>query len=192
MPNPIHLRNLKDYIIVFDNIVPDDLCDRIVNEYNTSNIWNSALVGNGVVDKTIRDVDSVPVSMPQIIDQNFSVRKALDNEIFQCAGVSIQQYNKLFPDAQIQEDSGYELLKYDKGQKYIQHTDSFKDKNRAVSCSFMLNDDFEGGEFAFFNRELKYKLSKGSVLMFPSNFMFPHEVMPVTKGTRYSIITWFV
>ena len=28
-------------------------------------------------------------------------------------------------------------------------------------------------------------------VMFPSTFMYPHEVMPVTKGTRYSIITWF-
>ena len=37
-----------------------------------------------------------------------------------------------------------------------------------------------------------YKLEKGDALMFPSNFMYPHEVMPVTKGTRYSIITWFV
>ena len=54
-----------------------------------------------------------------------------------------------------------------------------------------LNDDYEGGEFAFFDRQLKYKLNKGDVLMFPSTFMYPHEVMPVTQGTRYSIITWF-
>jgi hypothetical protein len=55
-----------------------------------------------------------------------------------------------------------------------------------------LNNDYEGGEFAFFDRELKYKLKKGSCIMFPSNFMYPHEIMPVTSGTRYSIITWFV
>jgi predicted 2-oxoglutarate/Fe(II)-dependent dioxygenase YbiX len=55
-----------------------------------------------------------------------------------------------------------------------------------------LNDDFEGGEFVFFNKELKYKLEKGDAIMFPSNFMYPHEVMPVTQGTRYSIITWFI
>ena len=47
------------------------------------------------------------------------------------------------------------------------------------------------GEFAFFNRELKYKLNQGDVIMFPSTFMYPHEIMPITKGTRYSIITWF-
>ena len=44
----------------------------------------------------------------------------------------------------------------------------------------------------FFNEKLKYNLKKGSVLMFPSNFMYPHEILEVTKGTRYSIITWFL
>ena len=62
---------------------------------------------------------------------------------------------------------------------------------RAISCSMHLNDAYEGGEFAFFDRQLQYRLNAGDVLMFPSNFMYPHEVMPITKGTRYSIITWF-
>ena len=83
-------------------------------------------------------------------------------------------------------------LGFDACIDYKQHTDSFKDRPRAVSCSFILNDEYEGGEFAFFNREAVYKLKKGSCIMFPSNFMYPHEIMPVTHGTRYSIVTWFV
>ena len=30
----------------------------------------------------------------------------------------------------------------------------------------------------------------GAVLIFPSNFMYPHKVEPVTKGTRYSYVSW--
>ena len=114
----------------------------------------------------------------------------MDLELFKCAGNSIKKYNEIFPNAMIEQDSGYELLRYNDGQFYIQHTDSFLKNPRSVSCSFALNDDYEGGEFAFWNREKKVVLKKGSVLMFPSNFMYPHEVLPVTKGTRYSIITW--
>ena len=33
-------------------------------------------------------------------------------------------------------------------------------------------------------------LKQGELLIFPSNFMFPHKVEPVTKGTRYSYISW--
>ena len=53
------------------------------------------------------------------------------------------------------------------------------------------DDDFDGGEFSFFNQEKIINPLKGSAIMFPSNFMFPHEVLPVTKGIRYSMITWF-
>ena len=33
-------------------------------------------------------------------------------------------------------------------------------------------------------------LKKGDVIIFPSNFMYPHKVEPVTKGTRYYYISW--
>ena len=35
----------------------------------------------------------------------------------------------------------------------------------------------------------KINLSKGDIIVFPSNFMYPHKVEPVT-GTRYSYISW--
>ena len=69
--------------------------------------------------------------------------------------------------------------------------DNFLGFQRAVSCSIALNDGFEGGEFAFFNGEVSYKQAKGSMLLFPSSFQYPHQVNPVTSGTRYSIVTWF-
>ena len=31
---------------------------------------------------------------------------------------------------------------------------------------------------------------QGDLLIFPSNFMYPHKVEPITKGTRYSYISW--
>ena len=30
----------------------------------------------------------------------------------------------------------------------------------------------------------------GDVIIFPSNFMYPHRVEPVTKGARYSYVSW--
>jgi predicted 2-oxoglutarate/Fe(II)-dependent dioxygenase YbiX len=62
---------------------------------------------------------------------------------------------------------------------------------RSISCSLNLNDDYEGGEFTFFDDTLSYNLGKGDVLMFPSNFMYPHAIKPILSGTRYAIITWF-
>jgi predicted 2-oxoglutarate/Fe(II)-dependent dioxygenase YbiX len=182
---------LEDYIYVVKNALSHELCDEILNEFINSNEWIDTLTGSGL-NKKVRNCQIIGISFSGIIEKNKDTRHKLDNAVFDGASKCIKEYNIKFPHCKIEEDSGYELLKYPEGCFYIEHTDFFKSRPRAVSCSFILNDDFEGGEFAFFNRQLKYKLEKGDALMFPSNFMYPHEVMPVTKGTRYSIITWFI
>ncbi len=186
------MKNINDYIVVIKNALTDPLCDAILNEFKNSDEWQDSVVGLGTVQKNIRNCQTIVVSYPYTIQKNKKVRLKLDKYIFLSASKCIQEYNNKFPHCNIEEDSGYELLKYPEGCFYIQHTDSFKGRPRTVSCSFILNDDFEGGEFAFFDKELIYKVEKGDAIMFPSNFMYPHEIMPVTKGTRYSIITWFV
>ena len=59
-----------------------------------------------------------------------------------------------------------------------------------VSSLLFLNDDYKGGEFIIC--DIEYKPKKGSSIIFPSNFMFPHEVLKITNGIRYSIITWLM
>lgn len=184
--------NITDYIVVIKNALTRPLCDAILEEFKNSNEWQDTVVGLGKVEKDVRNCQTIVISYPHIIEKNKKVRLKIDKYIFASASKCIKEYNTKFSHCKIEEDSGYELLKYPEGCFYIEHTDSFKARPRSVSCSFILNDDFEGGEFAFFNREFKYKLEKGDALLFPSNFMYPHEVMPVTKGTRYSIITWFI
>ena len=186
------MKNINDYIVVFEDVITDALCNAILEEFNTEEEWQKTVVGTGRVDDKIRTAETVVISYPHVIEKNSKVRQKLDKYVFASAGLAIKKYNEIFSLACIEEDSGYELLRYKEGQFYTKHTDSFKARPRAVSCSFMLNDDYEGGEFAFFNQEKIIKASKGSAIMFPSNFMYPHEIMPVTKGTRYSIITWFI
>jgi predicted 2-oxoglutarate/Fe(II)-dependent dioxygenase YbiX len=185
------MKNINDYIVVFENIVPLDLCDSLLQEYANSSEWVDTSTKGGV-RKDIRSATTILMSTDQVIAINENVRRSLDKEVYTSAGLAIQKYNEKFNQAHIEEDSGYELLRYETGQFYTQHTDSFKAAPRAVSCSFGLNDDYEGGEFAFFKREIKIKVPKGAAVMFPSNFMYPHEILPVTKGIRYSIVTWFI
>lgn len=183
------MNQLSDYIVIIDEALTDVLCDAVLDEYKNCDDWTNAAIKNGIYTN-IRSCQTIAMSFGSIINNN-KVRQHIDQEMFKCAAKVIKKYNNIFTDCVIEQDSGYELLKYEVGQFYTQHVDSYKDSSRAVSCSFILNDDYEGGEFAFFDRELVYKLKKGSCIMFPSNFMYPHEIMPVTSGTRYSIITWF-
>ena len=172
------MKNINDYIVTFDGVLSDTLCNVILAEFSNEEEWQKTVVGGGHVNDKVRTAETVILSYPHVIEKNQNVRGKLDKEIFNSAALAIKKYNEQFPKCQIQEDSGYELLRYKEGQFYVTHTDSFKDRPRAVSCSFALNDDYEGGEFAFFDRELVYRLKKGSCIMFPSNFMYPHERQP--------------
>jgi predicted 2-oxoglutarate/Fe(II)-dependent dioxygenase YbiX len=187
---------LQDYIKVFENIVPLDLCDALRNEFADSGEWvDTAITGGGVygsVDKSVRSATTIVLSRQDVMDKNREVRATLDTGLFRAVGSAIQQYSDLYPLSGITKDTGYELLRYEKGQFFTQHTDSSEKYNRCISCSLILNDDYEGGEFAFFDREFIPKTPKGSALLFPSNFMFPHEIMSVLSGTRYSVVTWFL
>jgi predicted 2-oxoglutarate/Fe(II)-dependent dioxygenase YbiX len=185
------MKELKDYIVVMNNIMPPPLADTILSEYKESSDWIEATVRNGV-NLNIRNCKTIGVSFSNIIDKNKEIRQKIDHDLYTIASQALKEYSNRFLLHSIEKDSGYDLLKYEIGGFYTQHTDFILDRPRVVSCSFILNDDYEGGEFAFFDRELVYKLKKGSCIMFPSNFMYPHEIMPVTSGTRYSIITGFI
>ena len=91
------------------------------------------------------------------------------------------------------------FVKYTEGMHYNWHSDApymnrtDPGKSRSdFSTTLFLNDpdEYEGGELTFFDSQLKYKLKKGDIMIFPSSFTYPHQVLPVLSGTRYSIITW--
>ena len=88
-----------------------------------------------------------------------------------------------------------EFLIYDVNGKYEPHVDithRAEDETRKLTVIAFLNDDFEGGKFYLQNKHKRAypNQNKGTVIVFPS-FM-PHGVEPVTKGVRYSIVTWMV
>jgi predicted 2-oxoglutarate/Fe(II)-dependent dioxygenase YbiX len=183
---------LEQYIHVFDDIIPSGLCGEILEEYLNSHEWQSTLVGSGVIDKNVRNCSQISISSSEVMSKNYEKRKSIDDNIHNCIKKSIDEYIKYHKDFSISIDTGYQLLKYEKGEFYTEHTDSFTHQQRSLSCSLQLNEDYTGGEFGFFDREMLIKSKKGSVIIFPSNFMYPHEILPVIDGTRYSIITWLV
>ena len=78
------------------------------------------------------------------------------------------------------------------GASGTRHADNDKDINPNCSygCVLYLNDDYSGGEFLMFDNEEEIKLKKGEIIVFPSIFLYPHRVAPVTKGIRDSFVSW--
>ena len=112
---------------------------------------------------------------------------------------------------QIKAAESCQITRYKKGGFYSFHQDGNGDHLsaynnptnafmhghvRKLSMSVMLNDNFDGGafEFASYGKEVceitPVEATAGSVIVFPSSM--EHRVAPVTKGTRYSVVCWFV
>jgi hypothetical protein len=183
---------LEEFVRVFDDVMSEDICDLILNEYANSDEWGLTHISGDIVNTDIRSCTQIGVSKSETIEKNIEIRKNIDQLIHNSVSKIIQTYSQICPYFNINIDTGYQLLKYETGQFYTQHTDSFIEQQRSLSCSIQLNEDYVGGEFAFFDRDMMIRSKKGSAIVFPSNFMYPHEIMPVIEGTRYSVITWLV
>ena len=86
--------------------------------------------------------------------------------------------------------------RYREGKTMAKHCDHIHDmfdgERKGIpilSIVGVLNNDYEGGEFIMFD-DMEIKLKQGDILIFPSNFLYPHKVNPVTKGIRDSFVSW--
>jgi predicted 2-oxoglutarate/Fe(II)-dependent dioxygenase YbiX len=127
---------------------------------------------------------------------NKILNKKFENDIFKVVNSCITNYKKefnYFGTGSTMEDTGYNHLLYlgTENGEYKFHTDHFDHFPRVLSISLILNDNYDGGDFLFFEKNtMKVEKLKGSAVVFPSNFCFPHAVTPVSNGDRHSIITW--
>ena len=86
------------------------------------------------------------------------------------------------------------LLKYEVGGGYFYHIDS-ESEERNLSVIFNLNEEYEGGDLVFGHQNLReelkrIKMNSCTLCFFPSNFLYPHKIEKITKGTRYSVVAW--
>jgi hypothetical protein len=82
------------------------------------------------------------------------------------------------------------LLRYGTSGHLPAHQDQGV-SSRVLSSVMYLNDDYAGGEIEFVNSNVKLKPNAGSIIFFPSNFLYVHEVHPITSGFRYSMPHWY-
>ena len=86
----------------------------------------------------------------------------------------------------------YELKQYNTKDFFGKHTDNYnslsEDIDRKITMSIQLSDDkdYVGGDLHILNQQSSRK--KGSIIAFPS--LFTHQVNPIVKGERWSLISW--
>ena len=173
-------------IVEIKNIVSPNFIDKIIPLINHKS-KDKLKVGHGL-DKDIRNVKGYHLNFETPTDVFYW------NYIKQEIERLYNYYKIKFPKMNSSKINQIDLLKYNVGGKYEIHIDQYTSASRHLSIIMNLNDNYEGGDLIFTDQKEKeikrLKLSKGSIVFFPSNFMYPHGIQPITKGTRYSIVSW--
>ncbi len=177
------MQQFEDCYLVRD-AVSAAFCDKLIQEYSKPEVDKLPPViggGEGTIDLDIRNVQRLQLPLYAGIGATLTaIGLNVNNEIW--------KYD-------ITHSNQSEFLMYDVKGKYETHVDTFHGRStevRKLTVLVFLNDDFEGGKFYIANGHNRTypEQKKGTVLIFPS-FM-PHGVEPITKGIRYSIVTWMV
>ena len=164
-------------------------CNKIIKDFQTQGVHNQAAIGVGDVDPNIR----------QVHQWNYETLEYFD--FFQALVNNVNDHWWQYDLTQIEVPT---LCVYygDRMGKYSWHKDSFysdKKQARKISATILLNDssEFTGGDLEIFsgvNFDGKPIIEKpqlkkaGDAVFFGAHDY--HRVLPVTKGTRASLVLW--
>lgn len=189
MNTSIEKYNLHDYIVKIDDFLDQDTCKNIVKKTSKLN-WETHGYYDSVTNTSYSYDNELQVLQTKIFEVE-NLNKNLSHAIdFYLKKINLIWFTKI---------SGYtyvRLNKYDKNtlmRLHCDHIHSIFDGNAkgvpVLTVLGALNDNYTGGEFLMFGNE-PIELRAGNVIIFPSNFLYPHEVRPVKTGTRYSFVSW--
>tara|TARA_R100000656_G_scaffold40038_2_gene33439 strand:+ start:422 stop:988 length:567 start_codon:yes stop_codon:yes gene_type:complete len=182
---------LQDYVLTVPNVLTDNLCKKILKELKSSNWENQNFYSprrRGWEPDYMSDSNTTFAQIPSAQDIKDGIWKTIHKYI-------LEEFKFPWYDSW----EGFNRLKfnrYNKNQLMKEHCDHissmFDGERRGIptlSVIGSLNNNYEGGELIMF-QDKEYKIKAGEILIFPSNFLYPHKVMPVTKGTRYTYVSW--
>lgn len=156
-------------------VMGEDVCKDFLEEIEQKKIKVDAKTKSG--KKGIRQVDAWRIPLKSNIGDMFNHITLDLNHTFNYRLSCIQDI---------------QYLEYKVGDYYDWHSDVSEGVSslRKISMSYVLNDDFEGGELEIFHGGENYVLdAKIEQLVAFTSFM-NHRVRKVTKGIRKALVVW--
>jgi predicted 2-oxoglutarate/Fe(II)-dependent dioxygenase YbiX len=194
------IENPLSYILIRPNVINPEGLQELVTHIKSSpaedlsvfdpDKTNATGKTSWIVDKQTRDTQIVPMGplYPKIEDLFRNTVKNIINPFYQ---------------VEVDSSEIPQILSYGIGGHYRPHIDGEsiwmtprgekiwkKSTDRDLSMVFFLNNDFEGGDFVFPELKVRVRPEPGMMVCFPSNHHYMHGVEKITKGKRYSIVTW--
>jgi hypothetical protein len=184
---------ISDLKYRLNGLVPKDTCKKIIEIFEKYTDLSGLEESYKVNTKKIESDNFTCLNLSRITNPNKDVLYAL-NEAKKYIGTMIINYEQHIKSKKISPSFNrglisfsynIRILRYEKGQFIKDHTD-LETLERA-SCTLNLNEDYEGGEFRFFDGQIKESFKTGDAMIFPAEPIWIHGTEPIIKGTRYAI-----
>jgi predicted 2-oxoglutarate/Fe(II)-dependent dioxygenase YbiX len=168
--------------LLIEDFFPADACGRMCATLRDAPSQTAMIGVEGVLDETQRRTRAVVV--PPDLHRDVIARfDAVRDRAAAHFGVALSALETP------------QFLRYRPGDYFIRHMDRDRagGNQRQVSLIAFLNADFEGGALTFGGfdgaRPLSLPPVPGLLVLFRSDWI--HQVEPVTRGERYSVVSWF-
>lgn len=188
--------NLQHFIQEVPNAIPDVICDYFVDFFEKNIDAVQRFEG-----KNIR----WQPTFNQIIYTDFFYgtphwddNERLNNEVANKVNFLAYQYvnelglGKTFPPNPINEKLRIKKYLLNDKDEFPLHIDAYTEEagTRFLTMFVYLNDVEEGGHTTFPHLNISIKPQKGKLVMFPSNWMFPHIGEKPISGEKYLLSTY--
>jgi hypothetical protein len=181
--------NTESFIKIYDNIISEELNLNLNKLVNTLNFEPAVTVGGlqeNVRRAGVHGLSDFSTSLTDVKWYNFFY------VLFKNMCRQYQVDTKT--DIPLDKIVEISILKYKEEGHYLFHSDHCFSNPRTLSFIFFVNDEYTGGELSFLtpgtDTAFDVLPKKNRLLIWPSNFLFPHKVKKVTNGTRYTIVGW--
>ena len=177
--------DLADYLpkqphipyLLIENALDNDLLEKVIHFYNTKKSEGQMIAHQHSTKDRLH------------VHPNAELEREIDHKISRSV---LPELKKVFYfDAEYRET--YKICSYDAetSGRFHAHRDTPSPfQHRKYALSLFLNDDYEGGEFVLPEYGVKVKPKANTAFIFPG--INTHQVLPVTKGSRMTIISFFV
>jgi predicted 2-oxoglutarate/Fe(II)-dependent dioxygenase YbiX len=185
-------RDISSYVMVFEEWISNDVCKQTCKEIENAP-WQQHTFYNPT------DGSYNTRSGSQELDIAYGENISTQSHIMQRIHDAYSEYLTRLQLPWFNSWSGFSEVRfnrYEESRLMAEHCDHihsmFDGERKGIpTMTFLasLNDEYTGGEFVMWGDEV-IPMAKGSALVFPSCFLYPHRVDPVTNGIRYSCVSW--
>ena len=171
---------MDDFIKVYDNVLDNNLCDTLIRLFDVSG-YKEIINNKGTPNFTQLNIN-------QKHPDNIQQLSILTRSVLELYKKEFSDYTRWYPPRLFLEEfriKKYHSRSHDRFDIHVDVEDHASAR-RYLAFLYYLNDDFTGGETEFPHHNKKIVPKKGSVMVFPPTWQYPHAGLKVNRSEEHT------